>query len=391
MDFATNTKHQHARMPAQMSRFLSQKFRFYTFVCIGLLLFVHGYNLNQTYLQPFTTVDERLTFTTFFEYFVANGVLRFRIPLLFIISGYIYATQDRVPYGQQIKKRTITLLIPYLIWSAIGLLITYAWQQYPVTAQAVMDSKLDQIGDHRPYSEIGWPGILFRWLFAPISFQVWFILALFVYDLLYPLIRWAVLKYPIPLFAACFLIWAFELSFLVLDGRGLFFFSLGIWFQKINLNLEKKPEWLSMYICWLLFVGCSVIKTFMAFELEPDNTVTYWALNILHAVSVLAGILAIWFSTDRVVKWFMRRQWFVWISAFSFFLFGLHAPLVVYLNRLCFIYFSDIPNYRLLTYLLVPALVFGFCILMGALIRKLLPRFYSWATGGRGFRGSTVS
>ena len=373
-----------------MSRFLSQKLRFYTFVCIALLLFVHGYNLNQTYLQPFTTVDESLTFTTFFEYFVANGILRFRIPLLFIISGYIYATQDRVPYKQQIKKRAITLLIPYLIWSAIGLLITYAWQQYPVTAQAVMDSKLDQVGDNRPYAQIGWPGILFRRLCAPISFQAWFILALFVYDLFYPAIRWAVTRYPIPFFAVCFLVWAFELSFFVLDGRGLFFFSLGIWIQKINLNLEKKPEWLSMYISWLLFAGCSVIKTFMAFELEPNSWITYWALNALHAVSVLSGIVAVWFSTDRLVKWCMRRHWFVWISAFSFFIFGLHAPLVVYLTRLSFIYFSDIPNYRLLTYLLIPTLVFGFCLLMGALVRKVLPRFYSWATGGRGFRGSST-
>jgi hypothetical protein len=254
-----------------------------------------------------------------------------------------------------------------------------------------MDSKLDQIGDNRTYAAIGWPGVLFRWLFAPISFQIWFILALFVYDLLYPVIRWAVIKYPIPLFALCFFIWAFEFGFFVLDGRGLFFFSLGVWFQKINFNLEKKPEWLSMYICWLLFVGCSVIKTFMAFELEPNDTVTYWALNILHAVSVLAGILAVWFSSDRVVKWFMRRQWFVWASAFSFFLFGLHAPLAVYLTRLSFICFSYIPNYRLLTYILVPILVFGFCVMMGALVRRLLPRFYSWATGGRGFRGNMGS
>lgn len=378
-------------MPAQISRFLSQKFRFYTFVCIGLLLFVHGYNLNQTYLQPFTTVDEPLTFTTFFEYFVANGILRFRIPLLFIISGYIYATQDRIPYGQQIKKRAITLLLPYLIWSAIGLLITYLWQQSPVTAQAVMDSKLDQVGDNRPYAQIGWAGIIFRWLCAPISFQLWFILALFVYDLFYPVIRWAVTRYPIPLFALCFFIWAFELGFFVLDGRGLFFFSFGIWIQKINLNLEKKPEWLSRYICWLLFIGCSVIKTFMAFELEPGSKITYWSLNVLHAVSVLSGIVAVWFSTDRLVKWCMRRHWFVWLSSFSFFVFGLHAPLVVYLTRLSFTWFSTVPNYRLLTYILIPSLVFGFCVLMGSLARRFLPGFYSWSTGGRGFRGNTVS
>ena len=121
---------------------------------------MHGYNLHQTYLQPFTTVREPLTITTFFEYFMANGVLRFRIPLLFIISGYIYAMQDSTPYLQQIKKRAVTLILPYLIWSAIGLAITFLWQQFPVTANAVLSAKLDQLGDDRPYKVIGWWGIV---------------------------------------------------------------------------------------------------------------------------------------------------------------------------------------------------------------------------------------
>ncbi|MBV9987923.1 MAG: acyltransferase [Chitinophagaceae bacterium] len=373
-------------MPAPISRFLSQKLRFYTFICIALLLFVHGYNLNQTFLQPFTTVQEPLTFTSFFEYFVANGILRFRIPLLFIISGYIYALKDNQGYGTQVKKRAISLLIPYLIWSAIGLAITWLWQQNPVTARAVFESKLDQLGDNRPYAAIGWGGILFRWVAAPIAFQLWFILALFLYDVCYPLIRWLVTKYPIPWFIFTLALWAYELSFLVIDGRGLFFFSIGIWFQKMNVNLERKPKWISMYIAWLLFIGLSVIKTFMAFELDPESKLTYALLSILHSVSVIAGIIAVWYGADRVVKWCMRRPEFVWLTGFSFFIFGLHAPLVVYLTRLFYIFFHTVPNYRLMTYLVVPGIVFVFCVLMGAATRKLVPQLYRWATGGRGFR-----
>src|SRR3954471_15749994 len=130
-----------------MNRFLSQKFRFYSFLSISLLLYVHGYNLNVAYLTPFSTVNEPLTFTTFIEYFLANGALRFRIPLLFIISGYIYALQDKKPYKERAKKRFVTLIIPFIIWSAVGLLITYLWQQFPTTAQAVREAQLDQMGD----------------------------------------------------------------------------------------------------------------------------------------------------------------------------------------------------------------------------------------------------
>src|SRR3982750_389447 len=125
-----------------MNRFLSQKFRFYSFISISLLLYVHGYNLNDSYLTPFSSVQERLTLTTFIEYFLANGALRFRIPLLFIISGYIYALQDSKPYAERVKKRFFTLIVPFLIWSAVGLAITYLLQQFPVTATAVRESTL---------------------------------------------------------------------------------------------------------------------------------------------------------------------------------------------------------------------------------------------------------
>ncbi|MCW3087259.1 MAG: acyltransferase [Sediminibacterium sp.] len=372
-------------MSVQISRFLSQKFRFYTFTCIALLLFVHGYNLKETYLQPFTTVKEPLTFTTFFEYFMANGLLRFRIPLLFLISGYIYALKDTISYGRQLGRRARTLLVPYLIWSAVGLLITYLWQQHPVTAKAVLDAKIDQLGDNRPYAAIGWPGVLFRWVAAPIAFQVWFILALFLYNMLYPFIKWVVMRYTAWWLAFAFLLWAFELSFLVVDGRGLLFFSIGVWFQKMNFAIERKPQWVSLFPAWLIFIGFSVIKTFMAFELEPSSKATYWILNLMHDVSVLAGIIAVWYGGDRLVKWSMRQPWFVWASSFSFFIFGLHAPLVSYLTQLFYRFFGEMPNYRLFTYCTVPVLVLLFCMATAAVVRKLLPTFYTISTGGRGF------
>src|SRR5437868_2814066 len=104
-----------------MNRFISQKFRFYSFICIALLMFVHGYNLKETYLTPASLVDEPMNFASFIEYFISNGLLRFRIPMLFMISGYIFALQDNKPYGERVKNRFITLIIPYFIWAAIGL------------------------------------------------------------------------------------------------------------------------------------------------------------------------------------------------------------------------------------------------------------------------------
>lgn len=368
-----------------MNRKLSYKFRFFTFLCIALLVYVHGYNLNKTYLAPFGTVDERLTFTTFFEYLFANGLLRFRIPMLFLISGYMYALYDKKPYWERTKKRFVTLMIPYLIWSAVGIGITFLFQQFPFTAKAVYAAAIDQLGDNRPYAEIGWKGIIFRWLWANISYQLWFILALFFYNLIYPFIRWMLLKLPYVWFPIVVFLWFTLFNVGFAEGQGLLFFSLGVWLQKKNISLEKKPRWLSVGHAFIFFAGVCVIKTFMAFELDPDGFFTPAVLLLLYQLAVPAGVLAIWFGSDKVVEWIMQKKWFHKLTAFSFFIFGLHVPLLVYVMQLFLLHTTAVPYHRLIGYMFIPALVVLFCMAAAAAIRKLLPKVYAVITGGRGF------
>ena len=99
-------------MRTELNPFLSQKFRFWSFVSMFLLVFLHGYNVESRYLQPWTTPTDPLTATGFVEYLLANGLLRFRIPMLFIISGYLFALHDGQPHRQRVRKRLRTLLAP---------------------------------------------------------------------------------------------------------------------------------------------------------------------------------------------------------------------------------------------------------------------------------------
>jgi fucose 4-O-acetylase-like acetyltransferase len=368
-----------------MNRLISQKFRFYSFMCIVLLLFVHGYNLKVTYLQPYTLVKEPLTFTTFLEYFLANGILRFRLPMLFIITGYIFALQDNKPYGQRIKKRFFTLLVPYLIWSAIAIGFTFLLQQFPVTARAVQDSQIDQLGDYKPYTEIGWKGILYRWIRWTPAFQLWFIRSLFFYNLLYPVFRWAVVKFPIPFFILLFIGWIRFFNFSPFEGQGMLFYAVGIWLCKTNYPIHKKPEWYGAFPAWVLFIGLCVAKTFMAFEFEAHTPFTNFVFSLLYVSSAAAGVLAVWYSGDALVTAAMQKKWVTWLVAFSFVIFAFHVPLLPYMTRLFYMYLNGLAHYRLVTYLIVPVIVFSICVAFGATFRKLAPRLYRIATGGRGF------
>jgi fucose 4-O-acetylase-like acetyltransferase len=372
----------------ELSQFTSLKFKFWGFISMVLLVFVHGYNLNLRYLQPWTIPGESLSFTTFTQYFLANGIFRFRIPMLFIISGFLYAMHDQKPYKQRIHKRLRTLLIPYLLWSAIGLAFTFGLEMFTFGRNMVANSNIVQIDNTRLLlHDYQWYELLSRWILNPVPYQLWFIRVLLIYNLAYPALRWCVTRTPARwiFFSFAALLWIGTIGFGLVEGEGLLFFSLGIWMQKTNFNIEKPNRWLNPIGWGLAFIILTSIKTVMAFIGEPllGNAV-YPTLIIIHKLVVLSGLIACWFGGDLLVKWFMDKAWFVWLSAFSFIIYALHTPLVAYSIDTVLAWIYPLANYRIITFIILPVSVITFCICVGAFLRLIVPRFYGLLTGGRG-------
>jgi fucose 4-O-acetylase-like acetyltransferase len=392
-----------------LSPFVSQKMRFYGFLAMFFLVFVHGYNLQDNYLQPWTLVSEPLRFTTFFEYLTANGLLRFRIPMLFIISGYLYALTDYKPYKERTLKRLRTLGLPFVLWSLIALLITLTLEFSPVFLEAIRQTHLAQISDKTfLVSQYTFQEWLIRIFLAPICFQFWFIQALLFYNLAYPLLRWLVVKNRWILriwFGLAILMW------LVSFSEGLLFFTLGIWLQKSNFNIETAKRGLPTLFL-ILFVLFAFLKTYLAFlptstfqsadkALIPffqslgmlqksEELVYYWGfvqafmVGILFKMTELTGLIGIWYGCNGLVRW-AQKIWFVQKGQdFSFFIFALHVPILYYVMYLANVWSATYPYHRLATFLIVPLCITLFCMLVGAIIRKASPTLYGLLTGGRG-------
>jgi len=375
-------------MGTYLNPFLSQKFRFWSFVSMFFLVFVHGYNVEPRYLQPWTTPTDPLTPTAFVQYLVANGLLRFRIPMLFVISGYLFALHDEQPYNQRVRKRLRTLLAPYMIWSAFGILLTFVLELHPYTRSAIANSHVVQIDDTRMLiHDYRWYETAIRWLFFPVSYQLWFIRVLLVYNLAYPLIVKAVThktaRYVFFSLAALF--WLATFDIVLVEGEGLLFFSLGVWIQKTDFSIESPKPWLNPIGWFVAFVGLAVLKTWLAFRGQSamGNSV-YPLIALLHKGTVISGLIACWYGGDAVVRWFMARPWFVWLSAFSFMIYALHAPLVAYLIDPTIAALQPMPAARLLAFILLPLAIIALCVATGAALRRVTPRFYGLLTGGRG-------
>jgi len=379
-------------MPTRVSDFTSQKFKFFSFLAMALLVYVHGYDLNERYLQPWSFVDEPLTFTTFSEYLLSNGLFRFRIPILFIISGYLYALHDSKPYGERIRKRARTLVVPYLLWSAIGLAFTYVLQLWPESSAVVAGAHLQPFGD-TPVAQYGLGQLWVSLVMAPTPFQLWFLRCLFIYNVAYPWIRGAVMAKPRVTFGVMGFLWLATFGAWFFEGEGLLFFTLGVWLCKTGKDIDARPSWLRLGPTALLWIALAAFKTWLAFFHDPriptgpaaSTIARVVALLFLHKAVIGLGMLVMWYGIDGVVRWAMARRWFVWMSGFSFMIYALHVPLINYAMIWIFPLVQGVPHYRLLVYILLPTAVTAFCVLTGATLRAVAPKVYGVLTGGRGF------
>ncbi|PKP24190.1 MAG: hypothetical protein CVU06_05215 [Bacteroidetes bacterium HGW-Bacteroidetes-22] len=106
----------------------------------------------------------------------------------------------------------------------------------------------------------------------------------------------------------------------------------------------------------------------------------------MHKVVVLSGLITAWYGCNRLVAFFMGRSWFTWLSAFSFMIYVMHAPAVVYASKAIFIYIPHYPGYRMVSYIILPVILISLAIMTSLLIRRSLPGLYSILTGGRGLK-----
>jgi fucose 4-O-acetylase-like acetyltransferase len=292
---------------------------------------------------------------------------------------------DERPYMELLKKKFKTLMVPYFLWSTIGLGTAVALSYWSLTSEAVQAAHLQPV--QKPFADY----TAGDWLSAilwPTSFQLWFIRCLFVYNLLYPVLRSGLSKIPWLLFSLFTLMWLGTIGFVVIEGEGLLFFSLGIWLYKRRKNISYQPSKIFLVVMATDFILLTVLKTWLAFE---GLTFMDWipltiTLMLLHKAVIALGLLVAWFSMDAVVTYFMKRRWFANLTDFSFMIYALHVPLVTYLIDPVFHLLQPFQHYRFITFIFLPIALIAFSIVTGMFLRNVTPSLYALLTGNRGLR-----
>jgi len=359
-----------------MTDYLSKKIKILSFLAIIFVVFQHAINFTG-YIDPNSSYIGKANINTVMQYVLGYGFARIAVCLFFLLSAYLFYRNFALPlYGSKLISRVRILLVPYLLWSSIGMVCIWILQSIPLFT-GYFSSLYTGLVIHQPFSYY-----VKSIVNHGVSFQLWFLTDLMVYTLMAPIIYLSIKYISIFLILPAFLLWLFAIplpplfSFLY---RGGFFYLLGAYIaiHRIGVAQEKiKQIALFAVISWIIVL---FIKTLVAFGLLQS---VWLSLQQIDNMAIALGICAIWFLYD---VWQPKKlmETILFCTPFTFFLYASHEPLLEIVKRVevGIVGFTDWSLMVLYggSVIIVVLLTLG----AGWLLKRFLPKLFGILTGGR--------
>jgi len=338
-----------------------------------MVVYLHAYNAAQG-----TTIHNSslsVNYNSFIQIFISQGLTRIAVPLFFAISGYLFflnvKTGSFVEIIPKIKKRFKTLLLPYLIWSALSILLFTLIQTVPQLRFFFNDSLI---------VEKSLIKILNNFFFHPIPYQLWFIRDLLLLVCISPFLHWLLKNHYTFIIFLLLVLWFMNFNYHMISNESILFYSFGGFLAIKKLNVSTKfpiKGILFLTFGWILIL---IFKT----VLTIDNTISELILIALHKISILVGVVSFWFLYDVIMNGRnIAENNLTSIFTFSFFLYLIHEPLLTILEKISLAFFGKSQDILFFTYLLIPIIVVFLALFIGNLLKSKTPLFYNLITGAR--------
>lgn len=313
------------------------------------------------------------------------------VPMFFLISGYLFF-QDMTSwkwsiYKNKVKRRVLTLLVPYLLWIIISFCMQFIYGALKTDSSFSLSSLYDfflSSGGFRIFWDMpvrGYSMSIFGYAIpfnAPINPPLWFIRDLLVLVVLSPVV-WLFFNvaktYGLLLLSVAF-ICNIGIPFSGFSLTGLFFFSLGAYFSRYSFDclfLVRKN---------IIVVICT-FTLFILSLFEESITCSALALIVHNLYLIFAVILLVLLCNHGVLAG--SHHDFSFLSGSSFFVYAFHHPLVIDFSN--FLLWHLIPINTSFVFILKvflrPLVTWGICLGFFIVIKKLAPRTMNVLIGYR--------
>ena len=291
---------------------------------------------------------------------------RISVPIFFYISGFLlfynFKSLSYSWYISKLKKRCITLLIPFLIWSIYGFVVVYS-------IKFVLPSAFNSYQPLKNYEVIDF---LQAFFWTPVGcYQLWFIRDLFLCIILSPIL-YIGLRYLKEFFLILLFLFWFLGIYYVISIDSLLFITLGAYMALNHKSymekvISKKPILLLGFF-WVFF--CILDYNFPFF-------------NILHGIAILLGGVFLWGLYDVVDARTLGRFRNCDIYRYTFFIFVFHEPILTLVKGVLLRIFISQTGIFVI-YFIAPILVIGICVICARWINSNFSHMFRIICGGRG-------
>lgn len=358
-----------------MSKYLSRKIKFISLFSMIAVVYIHSYNYKDNFLVPTTLISEGVNWGAGVEYFFSNALLRFSVPLFFIISGYLFFRNFesiKKSYITKLKSRLFSLVIPYCLWAFISAVLMLLLSYLDIFKSLDIINERVLTGNY----------ILLSCFIDPPAFQLWYLQQLIIFTLLSPLFYLAIKHTKGFILIPFGLLWLLDLNF-VINSQALFFFSIGAYIgiygkERYFVKKDNPVFTTAVTVCW---IALSAIITILAM-LHLDIMGMKILRLFLYKCNEVCGVVAMWVLFDHLFKRMINKKIMVLASHYLFFIYAMHEPLL----HLCYqlgLTGSSSDLSHILLYICMPISVIAICIISGMAVRKLSKPVYSLLTGGR--------
>lgn len=347
---------------------LSRKLSRLSLLSAIMVVFLHSYSTS--------VASSRVGLVWWAQELVAQGFSRIAVPYFFFAFGFLFFKDwSRVDLRLWIRKMRVrlhTLAMPYILWSGLGLIVTYSVTRFAHSQIYSFD-----------FGEISWWLSAFGIISPPkFSFHLWFVQFIFVLAAFSPIL-WCLIRY-----AGCY--WLILLAGVSCfgqmvpygEGQGLFFTCLGGWLacNGINPSINKKFSLRISVLAVLIWSGLVLFKVILTFNgvCSSQGWVELAGIkfNLLFCVNCI-GLVAVWLLDEHASFLIPLRY-----CRDSFFIYCAHGIIMMIIcNGLHQI--AWISEQQGLIWFVAPALTVIFALLSGECLRRKMPRLLSFLNGGR--------
>ena len=314
------------------------------------------------------------SFINIFIYnFICHGLARIIVPLLFLISGYLFFINfdsSKQTYWSKFQARIRTLLIPFLIWNIATLLIFALAQTIPLTSGFFS-------GVNSPiasYSFFDYFNAIFGINRMPIAMQFWFIRDLMLLVLLTPIIHYAIRRIPLIFLVTLYSCWMVDYWPVYTPAiEPVLFFSVGAFLgeSKADIFALDKYGMVTTPIYFLIVVFTSL---FVQSPLTP----------YLHRTGIVLGMVSALFISKQVIKLPQAKNKLLELSTMSFFVFAAHEPLQLIIRKLAYrVLMPESMVSELVLYFVIPTVIIVLLIEAYRVLEAIAPDLLKVVTGER--------